>query len=257
MLSVKNISKRLPDGNLLLKNISFEVKENEFIGILGRSGVGKTVLLRCINGLSVPDSGEVVLTINGITKKINGQKGKELREIRQKIGIIFQSFNLVKRLSVIENVMTGKLGTIDTIRSVLYGFTDEEAILAIKTLTKVGIDHLAHRRAETLSGGEMQRVAIAKAIMQNPYIILADEPVANLDPNTAEVVLNYMIPLLEKMSIIGVFHDPDLVKKYCTRAIAIKDGTIIYDGSPNIAKNDLEFIYARGDSNSVEKMKHN
>jgi phosphonate transport system ATP-binding protein len=243
MLSIKNIAKKLPDGRLLLKDISFEVKKGEFIGILGESGAGKTVLLRCINGLTTPDSGEVVINGDQAPQKINGKKGKELRAIQQHIGMIFQGSILVKRLSVLENVLTGRLGRISPVRSLLYGFTDEEVEIALDALEKVGIKHLAYRRAETLSGGEMQRVAIARALFQEPYLLLADEPVANLDPKNTEVVLDYLQPLTREMAIIGVFHTPKIVSKYCTRAIGIKDGVVFYDGSPDLSPSTLEAIY--------------
>lgn len=243
MLSVKNIAKKLPDGRLLLKNISFEVKKGEFIGILGESGVGKTVLLRCINGLTRPDSGDVIINGYGPAQKINGKKGKELRNIQRHIGMIFQGSLLVKRVSVLENVLTGRLGRISPVRSLLYGFTDEEVRVALEALQKVGIKDLAYRRAETLSGGEMQRVAIARALFQEPYLLLADEPVANLDPKNTEVVLDYLRPLTQDMAILGVFHSPSLVSKYCTRAIGISDGVVIYDGSPNLSLSDLDGIY--------------
>ena len=243
MLSVKNIAKRLPGGKLLLKDISFEAQKGEFIGILGKSGVGKTVLLRCINGLTAPDSGEVFIKTGESMQKINGQSNKELRQVRQRVGVIFQSFNLVKRLSVLENAMTGRLGQINTLRSLFYGFTNQEVEMALEALQKVGVEHLAERRAETLSGGEMQRVAIAKALMQQPCLLLADEPVANLDPKTSEQVLDYLKPLLQDMAILGVFHAPNIIRKYCTRAIAIKDGLVVYDGSPDLSESDLEYIY--------------
>ncbi|MCD5407371.1 MAG: phosphonate ABC transporter ATP-binding protein [Desulfotomaculum sp.] len=243
MLTVKNIAKRLPDGRLLLKNISFEAKKGEFIGIMGKSGTGKTVLLRCINGLTAPDKGEILINEGNYVHKVNEKKGKELRQIRQRVAVIFQSFNLVKRLSVLENVMTGRLGRIGTWRSLFYGFTDQEVIMARQALRRVGVEHLAGRRAETLSGGEMQRVAIAKALMQEPYLLLADEPVANLDPQTSDVVLEYLQPLTKDMAILGVFHTPDIVRKYCTRAIGIKDGLVVYDGSPDLSERDLENIY--------------
>ncbi len=255
MLAVRKLSKKLPDGKLLLKEISFKAEKGEFIGIIGKSGVGKTVLLRCINGLTAPDSGEVVVNGAGAPQKINGKDNKELREVKKRIGMIFQSFNLVKRLSVIENVMTGRLGSISTARSLLYGFTDEEAEIALNALDRVGVKHLAYRRAETLSGGEMQRVAIARALMQEPYLMLADEPVANLDPKATEVVLDYMKPLTEEMCILGVFHAPDIVRKYCSRAIAIKDGIMVYDGAPDLSDDLLECIYGDDTENLLAGMR--
>lgn len=243
MLAVKGLSKKLPDGKLLLKKINFKAEKGEFIGILGKSGVGKTVLLRCINGLTAPDSGEVVVNGARAPQKINGKDNKELRRIRQRIGMIFQSSNLVKRLSVIENAMTGRLGRISPVRSLLYGFTDEEAEIALSALDRVGVKHLAHRRADTLSGGEMQRVAIARTLMQEPYLMLADEPVASLDPKATEVVLDYLKPLTEEMCILAVFHAPAIIRKYCSRAIAIKDGIVVHDGAPDLPDDLLEYIY--------------
>jgi phosphonate transport system ATP-binding protein len=243
MLSLRNIAKTLPDGKPLLKSISFDVEKGEFIGILGESGVGKTVLLRCINGLTNPDQGEVIMNGDGKPQRINGKKGKELRSIRRKIGMIFQGSILVKRLSVLENVLTGGLGRVSTVRSLLYGFTDGEIDMALNALNQVGIISLASRRAETLSGGEMQRVAIARAIFQEPHLLLADEPVSNLDPKNTEVVLDILKPLTERMAIIGVFHTPKLVSKYCTRVIGIRNGHIVYDGSPEPSDFTLNLIY--------------
>lgn len=254
MLTVKNIAKKLPDGRLLLKNITFEVQKGEFIGILGESGVGKTVLLRCINGLTTPDSGEVIINGHGSPQKINGKKGKELRNIQRHIGMIFQGSILVKRLSVLQNVLIGMLGRISQVRSLLYGFTDNEVETALEALEKVGIEHLAYRRAETLSGGEMQRVAIARALVQKPYLLLADEPVSNLDPKNTEIVLDHLQPLTQNMTIIGVFHAPNLVSKYCTRAIAIKDGVVIYDGSPNLSPSMLYEIYGTEQPEQLDQL---
>lgn len=242
MLSVRNIAKRLPDGRQLLRDISFDVKTGEFVGILGESGVGKTVLLRCINGLTAPDSGEVLIAGNDSVYRVNGDS-KERRQVQRQIGMIFQGSILVKRLSALENVLTGRLGWINPLRSLLYGFTDAEVSTALAALDKVGVKHLAYRRAETLSGGEMQRVAIARALIQDPFLLLADEPVSSLDPKNTELVLESMLPLTQQMPIVGVFHSPKLVSQYCTRAIGIKDGKVVYDGSPHIAGDMLDEIY--------------
>ncbi len=253
MLSLRNIAKKLPDGRLLLKEISFDVQKGEFVGILGESGVGKTVLLRCINGLTRPDHGEVIINGDGHPEKINGKKGRELRIIRRKIGMIFQGSILVKRISVLENVLTGGLGRIPSVRSLVYGFTDEEVHQALNALDQVGIQSLAHRRAETLSGGEMQRVAIARAIFQKPILLLADEPVSNLDPKNTEVVLDCLKPLTEQMAIIGVFHAPKLVAQYCTRVIGLRDGRVVYDGAPDLSEEMLSLIYGDRGHRSASK----
>jgi phosphonate transport system ATP-binding protein len=160
--------------------------------------------------------------------------------------MVFQGSILVKRLSVLENVLTGRLGRISTARSLFYGFTDGEVGSALEALDKVGIRSLAYRRAETLSGGEMQRVAIARAIFQEPYLLLADEPVSNLDPKNTEAVLDYLKPLTQQMAIIGVFHAPRIVSQYCTRIIGIRDGVVVYDGSPTLSDVTLESIYGTG-----------
>jgi len=246
MLSVRHIAKKLPDGRLLLKDISFDVEKGEFVGILGESGVGKTMLLRCINGLTAPDQGEVIVNGDGDPQRINGKRGEELRRIRRKIGMIFQGSILVKRLTVLENVLTGRLGHISTVRSLLYGFTDGEVDSALGAIDKVGIRSLAYRRAETLSGGEMQRAAIARAIFQEPCLLLADEPVSNLDPKNTQAVLDTLKPLTQEMAIIGVFHAPKIVRRYCTRVIGMRDGNIVYDGSPTLSDETLETIYGAG-----------
>lgn len=243
MLKVKNLSKRLPDGRLLLKDISLEVAHGDFVGILGVSGVGKTVLLRCINGLTKPDGGEVVIHHDGSTCCVNQASKEELRQMRRHIGVVFQSYNLVKRVSALENVMMGKLGEMNLFRSVFLGFSNKEVLKALGALDKVGIKHLAERRVETLSGGETQRVAIARAIYQEPFILLLDEPVANLDPRTAEGVMECVGELKSEMTILGVFHQPDLVKQYCDRVVGIRDGVVIYDGTAELSDSDLMQIY--------------
>jgi len=244
MLEVNSITKVLPDGRVLIKGISFSVKKGEFVGILGPSGAGKTLTLRCCSGLLKPTTGEVMLRDEaGNTTIISHIKTKELRKARRKIGVIFQGFNLVKRLTAIENVMIGRLGDINPLRSIIYGFTDEEMKEAQEALEKVKIKEFAFRKVESMSGGEMQRVAIARAIFQNPLILLADEPIANLDPSNAKSIMKILRPLANEMPIVGVFHQPEITQKYCTRIIAIKSGEIVYDGKPNITLEQLHKIY--------------
>jgi phosphonate transport system ATP-binding protein len=245
MIEVKNISKSLPNGRKLLDNISFSVKKGEFVGILGASGAGKTLTLRCLNGLLKPDTGEIIIhDQHGSQKNMVVVSKNELRRIRKRIGIVFQGYHLVQRLTVLENVMIGRLGSINTFRSIFYGFTDNESAEALVALEKVKIRQLANTRIASLSGGEKQRVAIARAIFQNPTILLADEPISNLDPNNAKMIMKLIQPLSSTMPVIGVFHQPDMTARFCSRVIAIKEGKIVYDGQPNLTTDQLTMIYA-------------
>jgi phosphonate transport system ATP-binding protein len=244
MLEVSNLTKVLPNGRRVLDGISFKVEKGEFVGILGPSGAGKSLTMRCLNGLLKPDEGSVILTDDtGQSYNISRIKKRALKKVRQKIGVIFQGYHLVKRISALENVMIGRLGQISTLRSLLYGFTDKEAEEAILALDKVKMGHMAGAITAGLSGGEMQRIAIARAIFQSPAILLADEPISNLDPSNAKIIMKLIRPLADIMPVIGVFHQPEMTAKYCTRVIAIKDGKIIYDGDPKLTNDNLVEIY--------------
>jgi len=245
MLEVNNVSRKLPDGKPLLRDISFSVGCGELVVILGLSGVGKTVLLRCINRLTTPDSGNIVLNGDGNPLDITNCNKHELRIARRRIGLIFQNFSLVKRLSVLENVLTGRLGYTGSLRNLFFGFSAEDVDRALNALNRVGIAHLAYRRAGTLSGGEMQRVAIARAIVQEPYLLLADEPIANLDPNTSERIMELLreITISEGVGTLAVLHQPEIARKYATRVIGIKNGVVCYNGEPNISEEDWATIY--------------
>lgn len=244
MIQVTNLTKSLPNGRKVLDGISFTIRKGEFVGILGPSGAGKTLTIRCLNGLLKPDSGSVILYDDqNNSHDICSVNKKKLRILRQKIGVIFQGFHLVKRLSALENVMIGRLGQMNTLRSLLYGFTDKEAAQALQALDQVKIAHLAGARLSGLSGGEMQRVAIARAIFQRPSLLLADEPISSLDPSNAKSIMKLIRPLSENIPVIGVFHQPEMTAKYCTRVIAIKDGKVIYDGDPQISIDKLIEIY--------------
>jgi phosphonate transport system ATP-binding protein len=243
MLEVINLTKSLPNGRKVLNGISFKVDKGEFVGILGPSGAGKTLTIRCLNGLLTPDGGSVILSTANRKIDICSVSKKELRIARREIGMIFQGFHLVKRLTALENVMIGRLGQINTFRSLFYGFTDREAEEALTALERVKIAQLAGTRVSSMSGGEMQRVAIARAIFQNPALLLADEPISNLDPSNAKGIMKILRPLSTEVPVIGVFHQPEMTAKYCTRVIAIKDGKIIYDGSPALSHDLLIEIY--------------
>jgi phosphonate transport system ATP-binding protein len=222
-----------------LDDISFTVKKGEFVGILGASGAGKTLTLRCLNGLLKPDSGSILFNGQDICRA--GKR--QLRQLRERIGVVFQGNHLVKRLTALDNVLVGRLGQINTFRSLVYGFTDKEAAEAAKALEQVKVPQLASARAGSLSGGEMQRVAIARAIFQSPGLLLADEPISNLDPSNAKIIMKLIRPLAETMPVIGVFHQPDMTARYCTRVIALKEGRVVYDGSPHLSQEQLIDIY--------------
>ncbi len=256
MIEVKNLTKSLPNGRMLLDGISFKVRKGEFVGILGPSGAGKTLTLRCLNGLLKPDKCEVIIQDeNGKGHDICKINKRELRRVRQRIGVIFQGYHLVKRLSALENVMIGRLGQISTARSLFYGFTDGEAAEALLALEKVKIGHLAEIKTGNLSGGEMQRVAIARAIFQLPTLLIADEPISNLDPSNAKIIMKMIKPLSATMPVVGVFHQPEMTAKYCTRVIAIKDGKVIYDGDPKLSNDMLVEIYGE-ELSIIEQQEH-
>jgi phosphonate transport system ATP-binding protein len=244
MLEVKGLTKRLPNGKAILNDVSFRVRKGEFVAILGASGAGKSMTMRAIVGLTSVSSGEVVFTgETGKTYTTTTASGKELRRARRNIGVIFQGCNLVRRLPVLDNVMIGRLGRIHPLRSLLYGFTDYEAREAMEALDRVGMADFATRITGSLSGGEMQRVAIARAIFQKPLFYLADEPIASLDPKNAESIMQVLQPLARENPILGAFHQPGVVMRYCTRVIAIRKGKVIYDGDPHLSPSQIAEIY--------------
>lgn len=230
MLKVENLSKTYPNGTQALKNVSFEVAEGEFLAVIGLSGSGKSTLLRCINRLIEPTSGKIFWD----NIEITAAKGSDIRKIRRQIGMIFQQFNLVRRSSVMTNVLTGRLGYVNTLTSLLHLFKAEDRNRAIACLDQVGLSDKAHVRADSLSGGQQQRVGIARALMQEPRLILADEPVASLDPVLAHSILKYLEQLNKEqgITILCSLHYLDLVHRYATRAIALKDGEMVFQGLP-------------------------
>ncbi len=230
MLRVEHLSKTYPNGTVALRDLSFEVFDGEFLVIIGLSGSGKSTLLRCINRLIEPTSGRIEL--DGID--ITAARGAELRRIRSHIGMIFQQFNLVKRSSVMTNVLTGRLGYTATLPSVLGFWPAAERLRALRALERVGIAGKATVRADALSGGQQQRVAIARALMQEPKLMLADEPVASLDPVLSHTILSYLEQLnkSDKVTVVCSLHFLDLVHRYATRVIALKDGVKVFEGLP-------------------------
>jgi phosphonate transport system ATP-binding protein len=255
MLRVSNICVALPDGKRLVNDVSFMVGRGEFVSILGSSGAGKSLILRCIVGLTKPNQGEVLLNgPAGKTYSTTCGGAQELRRARRHIGLIFQGSNLVKRLTVLENVMLGRLGHISPVRSWLLGFKDAEARAAMEALDRVKMTQFAARMAGSLSGGEMQRVSIARAIHQRPLIYLADEPISSLDPKNAEAIMSILQPLSRETPVIGAFHQPAVVARYCTRVIGIRSGEMVYDGSARISTHYLESIYGGSYAESAEQV---
>lgn len=244
MIKFDNVNKVYPNGLHALKNINLEIQQGEFVAIIGLSGAGKSTLLRTVNRMH--DITDGVLTVNG--QEVNNLKGKELRKFRRGIGMVFQSFNLVTRTSVIKNVLTSRVPDMPLWKSIIGLYSKEDKVIALEALDKVGILDKAYVRADQLSGGQQQRVALARTLAQNPEIILADEPVAALDPVTAAQVMDDFKKINKElnMSVLINIHHVDLALKYADRVIGIKAGEIIYDGPSSEVTNDvLTQIYGR------------
>ncbi|PIR22116.1 MAG: phosphonate ABC transporter ATP-binding protein [Deltaproteobacteria bacterium CG11_big_fil_rev_8_21_14_0_20_45_16] len=236
MLQVKDLNKVYNNGVHALRNISFDVKPGEFLAIIGLSGSGKSTLLRCLNRLIDPSSGKVFIR----DIELMGLNKRELRVERKRVAMIFQHFNLIKRKSVLTNVLFGKLGSLGTLSSVLGVFSEEDRQKGLKLLETVGLRDKAESRADELSGGQQQRVAIARALMQDPDILLADEPVASLDPATSHSVMQYLEKANRELgkTIICNLHFLSLVRQYATRVIALKRGEILFDGDAHEIDED-------------------
>jgi len=229
MLRVRNLTKIYDDGTEAITDVSFDVQDGEFLVVIGLSGSGKSTLLRCINRLIDPTEG----TIHWNDQDITAARGEELRRIRRNFGMIFQQFNLVKRSTVMTNVLAGRLGYVTPWGSVFHRFPPSDRQAARAALERVGISEQANKRASELSGGQQQRVGIARALMQEPEVILADEPVASLDPVLAHTILGYLekLNLDDKMTVVCSLHYLDLVQRYATRVIGLRDGKVVYEGS--------------------------
>ncbi|MBN2851522.1 MAG: phosphonate ABC transporter ATP-binding protein [Clostridia bacterium] len=252
MIEFKNVSKVYANGVKALNNINLKIDEGEFVAIIGLSGAGKSTLLRLINKLIESSGGEVLFEGQSVTKA----KGKELINIRRQIGMIFQGFNIVKRMSVLSNVLSGRVAYNPTWKTILGIFPEEDKQIAYRALQRVDIIEKVHNRASDLSGGQQQRVAIARALAQQPKIMLADEPVASLDPITTIQVMDYLkkINVEDGITTIANLHHVDLALKYATRVVGIKAGDIVYDiQMKNVNKEkffrDLEMVYGRSIQN--------
>src|SRR5689334_13709352 len=230
MLQIKNLTKIYDGGVKALNNVSFDVPDGQFLAVIGLSGSGKSTLLRCINRLIEPTDGQILWDGEDITKA----SPEEMRRIRRRIGMVFQHFNLVHRSRVITNVLAGRLGYVNPAWSLLNRFPREDIQKAIQQLERVGIADKANHRADELSGGQQQRVGIARALMQDPQMILADEPVASLDPVLAHSIMKHLEQLNKErgITVLCSLHFLDLVHRYATSAIALKDGELVFQGLP-------------------------
>ena len=219
-----------PGGIRALTGVSLEVRDGEFLAVLGLSGSGKSTLLRCVNRLITPTEGRIWI----FDEEITAVDGARLRRLRRQLAMIFQQFNLVKRHSVLDNVLAGALGRSGVLSSLVMSFTETEREQALACLERVGMRDRAASRADALSGGQQQRVAIARALMQQPKVILADEPVASLDPALRHSVMRHIEALNreEGLTVMCSLHDIDLVARYATRMVALRDGRLVWEGTP-------------------------
>nr|WP_314113792.1 phosphonate ABC transporter ATP-binding protein [uncultured Leptotrichia sp.] len=242
LLSIKNISKKYNNGTNALKNISFNVEKGEFISVIGPSGSGKSTLLRTINKMIDISEGSILFE----NKNIESLKKKEIEIVRREIGMIFQNYNLVERLTVIENVLHGRLGYKSIIAGILGIYSEDEKKEAFNFLERVNMTKYAYQKCSELSGGQKQRVGIARAIMQKPKLLLCDEPIASLDPKTAENIMDYLKKIVTELKITCIvnLHQVDIAKKYSDRIIALNKGEKIFDDkAEKLTEEMIEFIY--------------
>jgi len=246
MLRIKNLKKIYDTGDQALRSVSFEVHEDEIVSIIGPSGAGKSTIVRCINRLVEPTSGSIIF--NGTD--LASLSDNEIRDVRKNIGMVFQEYSLVERLTVMENVMSGRLGNLSTYQAFRRKYPESDVQRARETLDRVGLDPAVfeNKRADELSGGERQRVGIARAVVQQPEIILADEPTSSLDPDTSRAVMGLLTDIAQNNSVpvIMNIHDVQLAKSFSDRIIGLHDGSIVFDAPPSELNNQAtDQIYKR------------
>lgn len=248
ILRFENVSKHYPNGVHALESVSFSVNEGEFISVIGPSGSGKSTILRSINKLISITDGKI--SLDGVS--VSTQKGKSLRELRRKVGMIFQNYNLVYSLSVLQNVLHGCLGYMNGVKGVCGMYSEEDKKKAISLLEELGMEQYSLNRASDLSGGQKQRVGIARAIMQEPKLLLCDEPIASLDPSSAKTIMDLLRSMTSKRGIACIvnLHQLDVAVKYSTRIIGLSKGRIVFDGTPDELTDDkIELIYGTSREN--------
>jgi phosphonate transport system ATP-binding protein len=244
VLKVEHLTKVYEGGTLALEDVSFEVKDREFLAVIGLSGSGKSTLLRCINRLIEPTEGRI--TWNGVD--VTAASQEDLRRIRRRIGMVFQHFNLVNRSKVTTNVLSGRLGYTNPAYSLINRFAKDDHARAQAQLERVGLTDRDNHRADALSGGQQQRVGIARAMIQEPEMILADEPVASLDPVLAHSIMQYLEQINQEdgVTILCSLHFLDLVEKYSQRVIALNEGRLVFEGTAEELDDErFKDIYGR------------
>ena len=244
ILEVKDLSASYSSsGPEILKGISFDVAENDFLAIIGPSGAGKSTLIRCINRLVEPTSGQIYFRSQEVTKL----SLRELRKVRRGIGMIFQEFNLIDRMSVMDNLLSGRLGFTGNIRTLFKAFKRKDIESALKLLERVGLSDQVDKRADELSGGQRQRVGIARALMQDPKLLLLDEPTSSLDPKISREIMNLVKEMAFELKVpcLCNIHDVQLAMDFCNKIIGIQEGTKMFEGTPDtLNKEKLHEIYA-------------
>ena len=246
MLRITDLSKRYKTGDDALKNVSLDVPEGQVLGLIGPSGAGKSTLIRCVNRLVEPTSGSIDL--NGV--KLERMGSRKLRKARRRIGMIFQEYALVERLSVMENVLSGRLGYVGFWASWFRKFPQKDIEEAFRLLERVGLDHMVDKRADELSGGQRQRVGIARALIQDPELLLVDEPTASLDPKTSRQIMRLICELCKERNLSAIIniHDVALAKLYLQRIVGLQDGEVVFDGTPeSLDSSVLTQIYGEED----------
>jgi len=254
MLEIKQLVKKYHTGDLAINGVDLKVEKGQVMALIGPSGAGKSTLIRCINRLENPTSGEIWLNGENIVKMRSGK----LRRARRNMGMIFQEYALVERLTVMENVLSGRLGYVGFWRSFLRKFPQSDINAAFGLLEKVGLDTMVNKRADELSGGQRQRVGIARALIQKPDILLVDEPTASLDPKTSRQIMRLITELCEENQLAAIIniHDVALAQMYAERIVGLREGSIVYDGPPDDLKPDvLTEIYGKEDWTAVRKRK--
>jgi phosphonate transport system ATP-binding protein len=244
MLSVSELGKTYPSGERALHDVSMEVAGKEIVSIIGPSGAGKSTMIRCINRLTEPTEGSIVLDGRDVT----GLSGKELQKARREMGMIFQEFNLVERLTVMENVLSGTLGYLSTWDAFRRNYRGDDVERAYEVLDRVGMAGRENARADELSGGQRQRVGIARAVLQRPKIILADEPTSALDPETSRAVMDLLTEISrdEDIPVLINIHEVELAREYADRIVGLREGEVVFEGPPEELDSDARNVIYRG-----------